>query len=75
MEKRKDKTQMWVIIAAIVVFGAVTIAALAFFSNGVNAVKYGSLGDYGMMGAYGGMMSHYANYSGAGINGVTMQGC
>ena len=80
MKKGRTKTQTWVVITVIVVLGAVTIAALALFRNGINTARYGSLDGYGMTGAYSGMlstgmMSNYTNYSKAAVNGVTMQGC
>ncbi len=73
MEKH-DKTQTWIIIAVIVVLGAVAITALVVFGSGVNAYRYDPTGYYGMTGPYGGMMT-YSGYYPISTNGSAILGC
>lgn len=72
--KKRDKTQTWIIIATIVVLGAVAIIALAVFGSGINTYRYNPTGYSGMMGQYSGMMT----YSGGlpiSANGSATLGC
>ncbi|MBE5728597.1 hypothetical protein IHE51_01935 [Candidatus Parvarchaeota archaeon] len=70
MEKQ-DKTQTRIIVAVIVVLGAVAITALVVLGSGVNAYRSDPTGNYGMMGSYGGMMTHSAMSA----NGSAVLGC